>query len=40
MLKRVQHDREEGERKGYWLIEGRIRSLQDDKGRGLWVRWG
>ena len=37
MLKRVQHDREEGERKGCWLIEGGFRSLQDDKERELLV---
>ena len=37
MLKRVQHDREKGDGVRYRLIEGTIRSLQDDKERGLRV---
>ena len=37
MLKRVQHDREKGERDSGRLIEGALRSLQDDKERELLV---
>ena len=37
MLKRVQHDREKGDGIRDRLIEGAIRSLQDDKDRVLRV---
>ena len=34
MLKRVQHDREKDDGVGDWFIEGGVKSLQEDNGRG------